>query len=117
HAERDAALKEAMGAAGERHNDWEARGRFKATWTGGGPLPRATIEDVVAHVEHAREVAGIDHIGLGGDYDGVKALPEGLEDVSTYPNLFGELLDRKWSEEDLAKLAGSNILRVLRDND
>ncbi|WNV83771.1 dipeptidase [Umezawaea sp. Da 62-37] len=117
HAERDAALREAMAAAGERHNDWEARNRFTATWTGGGPLPRATIGDVVAHVEHAREVAGIDHIGLGGDYDGVKALPEGLEDVSTYPNLFGELLDRKWSEEDLEKLAGSNILRVLRDND
>ena len=76
-----------------------------------------TLDDVVTHVEHAREVAGVDHIGLGGDYDGVKALPEGLEDVSCYPNLFGELLERGWSEEDLGKLAGGNIQRVLRDAD
>ncbi|PRY31000.1 dipeptidase [Umezawaea tangerina] len=115
YVEWDVALKGAMDAAGESHNDLEVRGRFARTWTAGGPPPKVTIQDVVAHVEHAREVAGIDHIGLGGDYDGVRALPEGLEDVSTYPDLFAELLDRKWSEEDLAKLAGSNILRVLRD--
>ncbi|MGA6164817.1 dipeptidase [Amycolatopsis magusensis] len=72
------------------------------------------IEDVVEHLEHAREVAGIDHIGVGGDYDGVKSLPAGLEDVSKYPVLFGALLDRGWSEDDLTKLAGRNVLRVLR---
>ncbi|AXB48109.1 dipeptidase [Amycolatopsis albispora] len=72
------------------------------------------VEDVVAHLEHAREVAGIDHIGVGGDYDGVKSLPAGLEDVSKYPVLFGALLDRGWSEDDCAKLAGRNVLRVLR---
>jgi membrane dipeptidase len=64
-------------------------------------------------VEHAREVAGVDHIGIGGDYDGVTELPAGLEDVSTYPNLFAALLDRGWTEEDCAKLAGENVLRVL----
>ncbi|HEU5108103.1 MAG TPA: dipeptidase [Micromonosporaceae bacterium] len=74
----------------------------------------ATVADVVAHVEHAREVAGIDHIGLGGDYDGVGELPDGLEDVSRYPALFEALLDRGWTDEECAKLAGRNILRVLR---
>ncbi|HEV2780861.1 MAG TPA: dipeptidase [Actinophytocola sp.] len=76
--------------------------------------PRATVEHVVAHVEHAREVAGIDHIGLGGDYDGVSAVPVGLEHVGRYPVLFEALLDRGWSAEDCAKLAGRNVLRVLR---
>ena len=115
YAEWDAGLKEAMDAAGVAHNDLEARGAFVETWRGGGTPPRVTVADVVAHVEHAREVAGVDHIGLGGDYDGVKALPEGLEDVSTYPNLFGELVERGWSDEELGKLAGGNVLRVLRD--
>lgn len=117
YAAWDARAKDAMDAAGLSHNDLEARGVFLSTWTGGGEPPRVTLEDVVAHVEHAREVAGVDHIGLGGDYDGVKELPEGLEDVSCYPNLFGELVERGWSEGELAKLAGGNVLRVLRDAD
>ena len=117
YAEWDARLKDAMTEAGGSHNDLAARERFLRTWTAGGPVPHVTVQDVVAHVEHAREVAGIDHIGLGGDYDGVRALPEGLEDVSTYPNLFAELADRGWSDEDLTKLAGRNTLRVLRDAD
>jgi membrane dipeptidase len=75
----------------------------------------ATLDDVVRHVEHVREVAGIDHVGLGGDYDGIDAVPVGLEDVSCYPNLFGALADRGWSPADLGKLAGQNALRVLRD--
>ncbi|HEU5469871.1 MAG TPA: dipeptidase [Actinophytocola sp.] len=74
----------------------------------------ATVSDVVAHVEHAREIAGIDHIGIGGDFDGTSSLPEGLEDVSRYPALFDALLTRGWTEDDCAKLAGRNILRVLR---
>ena len=78
------------------------------------PRPRATVADVVAHVEHAREVAGIDHIGIGGDYDGVAELPVGLEDVGRYPVLFETLLDRGWSEAECVKLAGRNVLRVLR---
>lgn len=75
--------------------------------------PQATLADVVAHVEHAREVAGIDHIGIGGDFDGTPELPAGLEDVSRYPALFAAL-ERGWSEDDCAKLAGRNALRVLR---
>ncbi|MEU4807487.1 dipeptidase [Actinosynnema sp. NPDC023587] len=115
HREWDERMKEAMAAVGLRHNDLEARERFQRTWD--VPPPAVTLDDVVAHVEHAREVAGIDHIGLGGDYDGVPSQPEGLEDVSTYPNLVGALLERGWSEDDCTKLAGANALRVLRDND
>lgn len=77
------------------------------------PKPRGTIDDVVAHIEHVRSSAGIDHIGLGGDYDGTDVFPEGLEDVSGYPRLFAALLDRGWTETELAKLARENILRVM----
>ena len=66
------------------------------------------------HVEHVRKVAGVEHVGLGGDYDGNDAWPEGLEDVSGYPRLFAELVRRGWSDEDLARLANGNILRVMR---
>jgi membrane dipeptidase len=79
------------------------------------PAPKATLADVVKHVEHVREVAGVDHVGLGGDYDGVAELPEGLEDVTGYPRLLAALADRGWSDDDLAKLTSGNILRVLRD--
>ncbi|HYN74901.1 MAG TPA: membrane dipeptidase, partial [Candidatus Limnocylindria bacterium] len=78
------------------------------------PRPTATLDDVVAHCEHARDVAGVDHIGLGGDYDGVDVLPDGLEDVSGYPRLLARLADRGWSDSDLGRLAGDNALRVLR---
>ncbi|MEU4741271.1 dipeptidase [Actinosynnema sp. NPDC023658] len=117
HVEWDARLKAAMEAAGENHNDLDTRHRFADSWRDGGPTPRVTMDDVLAHLEHAREVAGIDHIGLGGDYDGTRDLPEGMEDVSCYPDLVGALLDRGWSEDDCAKLAGGNVLRVLRAND
>jgi len=110
--EWDRRLKAAMADAGLRHSDLTARQEFAAAWDG-PPKPKADLSDVVAHVEHAREVAGIDHIGLGGDYDGVDVLPAGLEDVSGYPNLFAALLDRGWTEEDCAKLAGENALRAL----
>lgn len=78
------------------------------------PPPAATIDDVVAHLEHVREVAGIDHVGVGGDYDGATFMPTGLEDVSGYPRLFAALADRGWSGADLAKLRSDNVLRVLR---
>lgn len=81
------------------------------------PKPVATLADVVAHFVHLREVAGIDHIGVGGDYDGVDKLPEGLADVSTYPALLGALADLGWSDDDLAKVAGRNVLRVMRDDE
>lgn len=79
------------------------------------PRPVATVSTVADHVDHMREVAGVDHIGLGGDYDGIPFAPQGLEDVSTYPNLIAELLDRGWSEADLAKLTWGNAVRVLGD--
>ena len=110
--EWDQQVQEAMAAAGVDHRDLDARSRFLEDWSG-PPMPSAGIDDVVAHVEHAREVAGIDHIGIGGDYDGVGHLPAGLEDVSRYPALFAALLDRGWSEQDCAKLAGENVLRAL----
>jgi membrane dipeptidase len=69
---------------------------------------------VANHVEHVRDVAGVDHVGIGSDYDGVDWLPEGLEDTSTYPALIAELLRRGWSEEDCGKLASGNIVRTLR---
>jgi membrane dipeptidase len=75
--------------------------------------PRATMADVIAHIEHVRDVAGIDHVGLGSDYDGA-TMPAGLEDVSTYPALLAELSRRGWSEPDLRKLAGENVLRAWR---
>ena len=81
----------------------------------GGERPTASLADVVAHCEHVREVAGIQHIGLGGDYDGVDHLPDGLEDVSGYPRLLAALADRGWSDADLAALTSGNILRVLTE--
>ncbi len=81
----------------------------------GATLPRATLAQVVAHIEHVREVAGLDHVGLGGDFDGTDQLPDGLTDVSCYPALLAALLSRGWTEEDCAKLAGGNILRVMHE--
>ncbi|NLS10746.1 membrane dipeptidase [Nesterenkonia sp. MY13] len=75
----------------------------------------AGIDDVVAHLEHAREVAGIEHIGLGGDYDGIPAGPKGLERVDSYPRLLEALADKGWSKADLAALTSGNILRALGD--
>ena len=88
--------------------DWEAGGKQ-------GQPPPATLDDVVAHVEHVREVAGIDHVGLGGDYDGTDWLPEGLEDVTGYPRLLAALTERGWSSDDLARLTCDNVLRAMGD--
>ena len=77
--------------------------------------PRATLGDVADHIEHVRDVAGIDHVGIGSDFDGITSTPVGLEDVSTYPVLFAELSRRGWSEGDLRKLAGENALRAWRE--
>jgi membrane dipeptidase len=78
------------------------------------PQPGATLAQVADHVEHIREVAGLEHVGIGGDYDGTPSQPAGLQDVSRYPALFAELLRRGWSQDDCKALAGGNILRVLR---
>ncbi|MFD7133667.1 dipeptidase [Streptomyces sp. NPDC059894] len=77
------------------------------------PRPTATVATVADHLDHMREVAGVDHLGIGGDYDGTAFTPEGLNDVSGYPNLIAELLDRGWSKADLAKLTWQNAVRVL----
>ncbi|WRY89025.1 dipeptidase [Streptomyces longwoodensis] len=77
------------------------------------PRPVATVATVADHLDHMREVAGVDHLGIGGDYDGTAFTPEGLADVSGYPNLLAELLDRGWSRADLAKLTWQNAVRVL----
>ncbi|MFI5545475.1 dipeptidase [Streptomyces sp. NPDC051815] len=79
------------------------------------PRPVATAATVADHLDHMREVAGVDHIGIGGDYDGTAFTPSGLDDVAGYPNLVAELLTRGWSRADLAKLTWSNAVRALRD--
>ena len=83
-------------------------------WRTANPAPRATIIQVADHIDHIRKVAGVDHIGLGGDFDGITQVVLGLEDVSTYPDLIAELLRRGYSDEDVRKIAGKNILRVLK---
>lgn len=86
-------------------------------WLAANPRPSATIAQVADHIEHARDVAGVDHIGLGGDYDGTDVLPAGLEDVSGYPRLLDELAGRGWPPGDLEKLTGGNMLRVLAESE
>ncbi len=78
-----------------------------------GPRPRVGIQNVADHIDHVRKVAGVNHVGIGSDFDGITETPEGLEDVSTFPALFAELARRGWTEVDLRKLAGENVLRVL----
>ncbi len=87
----------------------------KPEWEAAHPVPRATLAQVADHIEHVRRVAGLEHVGIGGDFDGTPDVTAGLEDVSAYPALFAELLARGWSEPDCAALAGGNLLRVLRD--
>ena len=87
---------------------------IKAEWERAHPHPEATLAQVADHIEHVRKVAGVAHVGLGGDFDGTPDVTVGLEDVSTYPALFAELLARGWTEADCAALAGGNLLRALR---
>ncbi|HEU4526260.1 MAG TPA: dipeptidase [Gemmatimonadales bacterium] len=91
----------------------EVRRRTEA-WAAANPRPQATLAQVADHIEHVRKVAGADHVGLGSDFDGITHVPVGLEDVSTFPRLFAELIRRGWSDEDLRKLAGRNLLRAMR---
>lgn len=82
-----------------------------------GPRPPVTVAEVADHVDHVREVAGIDGVGLGGDFDGTDSMPESLDTVAGYPNLFAELTRRGWNEPELHKLGSGNILRVLETAD
>jgi membrane dipeptidase len=73
------------------------------------------LGDVADHIDHVRDVAGIDHVGVGSDFDGTPDMPDGLRDVAGYPALFTELAARGYGDEDLAKVAGRNVLRVMRE--
>ncbi|MGD1220186.1 MULTISPECIES: dipeptidase [Streptomyces] len=109
-----AAADENMRAHGFHHLDTTAEGmKIHRVFEESNPRPVATVATVADHLDHMREVAGIDHVGIGGDYDGTAFTPHGLDDVSGYPNLVAELLDRGWSSADLAKLTWQNSVRVL----
>ena len=82
-------------------------------WEAAHPKPEVTLAMVADHIEHVAKVAGVDHVGVGSDFDGVSDLPTGLKDVSTYPALLAELIRRGWSDADVAKVAGGNVLRVM----
>ena len=93
--------------------DAGARSAMLQSWEAANARPVATLKDVADHVDHVKRVAGVDHVGLGGDFDGITELVVGLEDVSTYPALLAELARRGWTDAELKKLVGENVLRAL----
>ncbi|MYW09070.1 membrane dipeptidase [Streptomyces sp. SID2563] len=110
------AADENLRGHGLHHLDTTERAmKLHAAFEAANPRPVATVATIADHLDHMREVAGVDHIGIGGDYDGTAFLPQGLESVAGYPNLVAELLRRNWSAADLAKLTWQNAVRVLRD--
>ncbi len=96
-------------------NDAAAVKSGVAAWTTANPAPRALVTDAADHIDHIRKVAGIDHVGLGSDFDGISMVVQGLEDVSTYPTLIAELLRRGYTDDEIRKLLGQNVLRVMRE--
>jgi membrane dipeptidase len=106
----DAARKELRSTVTDSA-EWRRR---MEEWETAHPAPNATLTQVADHIDHVRKVAGVDHVGIGSDFDGIDHVPVGLEDVSRFPDLFAELIRRGWSDADLKKLAGQNLLRVLR---
>jgi len=98
----------------EHPDDPAAQDAAMKAWYKTHPSPKATLSMVADHIDHIRKAAGIDHIGIGSDFDGITAVPEGLEDVSKYPALTAELLRRGYSDEDVKKILGLNVLRVMR---
>jgi membrane dipeptidase len=110
----DDSLNAVAAAAARRHpGDTTAARAEVAAWRSSHARPKATIGDVADVIDHVRKVAGVNHVGIGSDFDGITENVVGLEDVSTYPALFAELARRGWSDADLAKLASGNVLRVL----
>ena len=83
-------------------------------WDDAHPTPQATLGDVVAHIQHVRNVAGVDHVGLGADFDGIGSLPEGMGGVDAYPRILAALMQAGWTEADIRKISGENLLRVMR---
>ena len=108
-----AAEQARLGAWWQGQPDQVAAGM--AAWDAANPTPEATISDWADHIDHIRDVAGIDHIGIGGDYDGMASGPVGMEDVTGYPALFTELARRGYTQEDLEKISYRNMLRVMRE--
>jgi membrane dipeptidase len=108
------AAAESEGKRLEAVGDSVERERLGNEWRTAHPRPPATLSQVADHIEHVRKVAGVDHVAIGSDFDGITETPVGLGDVSTFPDLFAELIRRGWSDDDLRKLAGKNLLRVLR---
>ncbi len=106
---------EAVRVRAEHPGDRVAVNEAMEAWFKAHPDPAATIGDVADHIDHVRDVAGIENIGVGSDFDGANSMPQGLEDVSRYPALFAELATRGYGDEDLVKIAGRNVLRVMRD--
>jgi membrane dipeptidase len=110
----DAAEQAAADARRRLGNDTAAVRRAMDEWNTANPQPKATLAQVADHIEHIRKVAGVDHVGIGSDFDGITDVVVGLEDVSTFPSLFAELSRRGWTDADLRKLAGENVLRALK---
>jgi membrane dipeptidase len=110
-------LQEELERRGLDPHDRAARTALRQEWAQVNPAPRATLAQVAGHIDHVREVAGVDHVGIGSDFDGTDELPDGLSDVSCFPDLFAALLDRGWTEADCGRLAGGNVLRVMRDTE
>lgn len=107
-----------MNAAGDSlnrrfGNDSVGLARARAAWRTANPSPRATLSEVADHLDHIRKIAGSEHVGIGGDFDGITETVLGLEDVSKYPDLFAELVKRGWTDAELRGLAGENVLRVM----
>ena len=110
-----AELKAEASRRGLDARDFDQLSSLRTGWEAAHPPPRATLAQAADHIEHVRQVAGVEHVGIGGDFDGTRDVTVGLEDVSAYPALFAELLARGWSESDCAAVAGGNLLRVLRE--
>jgi len=108
-------VEEEMKRRGMDREDYPGQKAVYEELAQASPPPRATLAQVADHIDHVRSVAGVDHVGIGSDFDGTRNLPDGLSDVSCYPALFAELLGRGWSEGECARLAGGNVLRVMRD--
>jgi membrane dipeptidase len=110
----DARLREQVAGIKASVSDAAQQSKLVDEWKATHPAPPATLKQVADHIEHVRDVAGVDHVGIGSDFDGIDTVPDGLEDVSKFPELFAELIRRGWSDRDLKKLAGQNLLRVFR---
>jgi membrane dipeptidase len=104
---QDAAKQESKG-------DATAVTKIMDAWHAANPAPKATFAQVADHIDHVKAIAGIDHIGLGSDFDGITSVPAGLEDVSKFPSLIIELLRRGYTDVDIKKITRGNILRVMR---